>query len=175
MNTLQRQMGPPLHLFLTLFFLCPFVTQENVPRKTATPRYVYTNLKSIDDVTKLNDRGYNSLKEPVFVVINSNISLEDSSKFKNANKTKPNHYLQEVYGHISSADCLYFVSLKRNLMLNYKKLKYLASLRENDMLFFTPSLSITVIYYREDQNDLNEESKYCNVSSHMSFIFSHNW
>ncbi|CEP09705.1 hypothetical protein [Parasitella parasitica] len=50
--------------------------QENVPQQTATPGYVYRNLKAIDGVAKVNLESFNSLKGAVLIAINSNRPLQ---------------------------------------------------------------------------------------------------
>ncbi|CEP11749.1 hypothetical protein [Parasitella parasitica] len=56
--------------------------QENVPQQTATPGYVYRNLKAIKGVTKVNLKTFNSLKGAVLVTINSSKPLQVSNKMK---------------------------------------------------------------------------------------------
>ncbi|CEP07234.1 hypothetical protein [Parasitella parasitica] len=56
--------------------------KTNVPQQTATPRYIYRNLKAINGVTKVNLKTFNSLKEAVLVATNSNKPLQVSKKMK---------------------------------------------------------------------------------------------
>ena len=58
-----------------------FIT-ENEPQTTATPGYVYRNLKDIEGVSKLNQRVFRSLKEGVLEAINSNKPLQLSKKLQ---------------------------------------------------------------------------------------------
>ncbi|KAG1162758.1 hypothetical protein G6F36_013870 [Rhizopus arrhizus] len=69
-HVIQKEMNKKQHI------------QENVPQKAATPDYVHRNLKSIEGVSNLNAKGYQSSKEAALVSINLSKSLGVSKRFE---------------------------------------------------------------------------------------------
>lgn len=50
--------------------------------KKKLPGYIHRNLKSIEDISNLNTKGFKSLKDVILVSINSNNPLEVSKNLK---------------------------------------------------------------------------------------------